>query len=303
MATTPPPVVVAVGRRGSAAAVDYAAAEALRQHRGLHLVHAIDHACEGAHTDADLAVLDQDGVAVLEAAVARAEAEVSGLVPVTSTLARSAPVAAVVAAGVDAPLVVVGRCPESARVHPYVRSVTGGMAARSHVPVVSVPDGWTDTVQEPHVVVGVDDPEASARSCHEAFAAARARGARLTVVAAWWLPAGAGRRPLTQVDDPGWPESLRAGIDGATVELRSTYDDVRFEIHVRNTRPGEALIEASEDAVLLVGRPPRPAAAHRLAPRPGRARCPACCASPVLLATPRHAHRAHPRQRPQEQPA
>ncbi len=302
MAGTPPPVVVAVGRRGSAAAVDYAAAEALRQHRGLHVVHAIDDASEGAHTDAELAALHEDGGAVLEVAVARAEAEVSGLAGDLDPRPFGT-VAAVVAAGIDAPLVVVGRCPESARVHPYVRSVTGGVAARAHVPVVSVPDGWTDTVQEPHVVVGVDDPESSAEVLHEAFAAARTRGARLTVVTTWWLPTGSGHRPLTQVDDPGWPESLRTAIDRATAELRSTYDDVPLEIHVRNARPGEALIEASEDAVLLVvGRhdPLLPTGSHL---GPVARAVLRDSASPVLLATPRHAHHVHPRERSQEQPA
>jgi nucleotide-binding universal stress UspA family protein len=260
MEPTPPPVVVAVGRRGSATALEYAAAEALRQGRGVHLVHAVDllHA-------PDVRELERQGAAVLESAVESVSALVADLVPVTSTLVQAPAVEAVVCAAESAPLVVVGRCPESRRTHPYVRSVTGGVAARVHAPVVSVPQGWEGTTGAPHVVVGVDDAADSAEVLLEAFAAARARQARLTVVSTWWRPAS----------------------------VLVAYDDVPVEVHVRNARPGEALIEASYDAALLViGRhDPLLPRGSQLGPVARSVLREAAC--PVLLAAPRHAHHVH----------
>jgi nucleotide-binding universal stress UspA family protein len=295
METTPPPVVVAVGRRGSASALEYAAVEALRQGRGLHLVHAID-----LLRAADVRELERQGAAVLESAVDSVSALVADLVPVTSTLVQAPAVDAVVCAAQSAPLVVVGRCPESRRTHPYVRSVTGGVAARVHAPVVSVPDGWEGTTGSPHVVVGVDDAADGAEVLLEAFAAARARQARLTVVSTWWRPPGAGRRALTHVDDPTWPETCQAGIDRALASLLVAYDDVPVEVHVRNARPGEALIEASYAAALLVlGRhDPLLPRGSQLGPVARSVLREAAC--PVLLAAPRHAHHV---RRPDRHPA
>lgn len=291
MERTPRPVVVAVGPRGSAAAVDYAARESLRQGRGLHVVHAVGAAGVGAAGVGD-GEPERDGATVLESALARASALLSGQVPVASTLALSAAVPAVVSAAIDAPLVVVGRCPESRWTHPYVRSVTGGVAARVQSPVVSVPDGWAGG-GAPNVVVGVDDPEDSAEVLLEAFAAARALGARLTVVSTWWRAPGADRRALTQVEDRARPEVLGRAIETALADLRPTYDDVPVEVQVRNARPAEALIEISADGALCVlGRhDPLLPTGSRLGPVARSVLREASC--PVLLAAPRHAHRIH----------
>ncbi len=197
----------------------------------------------------------------------------SDRVPVTSTLALSEAVTAIASAATDAHLVVVGRCPESRWSHPYVRSVTGEVAAAVQVPVISVPDGW-DGAGSPQVVVGVDDAAESAGVLLEAFAAARARGARLTVVSTWWRPQGSDQRVLTQVEDRAWPETFRSAIEASLVDLRLAYEDVPIEVHVRNARPDEALIEASYDAALCVVGRHDPLAAQRLAARSGGARGP-----------------------------
>jgi nucleotide-binding universal stress UspA family protein len=303
MDTTAPPFVVAVGRRGSGTAIEYAAAEALRQHRGLHLVHAVHLVPTGAVTDAaDFAVLEREGAEILASAVERASALVSGLVPVTSALPSAAALSAVVSASVAAPLVVVGRCPEARRTHPYVRSVTGGVAARVHAPVVSVPDGWSDPTGSPHVVVGLDDPDGGDTGVLvEAFVAARARRARLSVVSAWWRPPGAGRRSLTHVDDAAREETIRAAIDRALTDLLVAYADVPVEVLVRSARPGEALVEASRGASLVIlGR-------HEHLLSTGSYLGPVArsvlreSACPVLLAIPHPAHRVRRRERRQTQ--
>lgn len=282
-----PPIVVAVGADGSAAAVEYAAAEAVRRQRGLHLVHAV-----AAPSDAQ-AVTAPEPVDVLDQAVRLARATVAGLVAITSHLAQAPTVSGVVAAAADAPVLVVGRRPESQWVHPYVASVTGGVAAHALVPVLSVPDDWSVPSTAPHVVVGVDDPTLSEHVLSEGFAAALGHGARLTLLCAWWRPGGAGSRPLTQVDDPDRSARMQAGLHEATAALREAFPDVEVDIEVRNTRPSDALIEASRSATLVVvGRhdPVLPAGSH-LGPVARAVLREAM--SPVLLSTPRHTH-GHP---------
>ncbi|GAA4701963.1 universal stress protein [Nocardioides conyzicola] len=284
---TPRPVVVAVGRRGSGAALEYAALECLRRGVGLHVVHA---AGPGEGDEERM----RDGAAVVAAALDGVADLLPARVPVTSTLALSAAVPAVVAAATEAPLVVVGRCPESRWTHPYVRSVTGGVAARVPSPVVSVPDDWPGGT--PRVVVGVDDPEDSAEVLLEAFAAACALGARLTVVSTWWRAPGTGDRALSQVEDRARSEHLSDAIERALADLRPAYDDVPVEVQVRNARPGEALIETSAGAALCVlGRhDPLLPVGSRLGPVARSVLREASC--PVLLAAPRHAHRVHSQQ-------
>ena len=288
MHTTPAPVVVAVGRKCSLVAIDFAAAEALRHHRGLHLVHGMDVAALGPDADsAELARVEEAAGAVLGDAVRHAMAVVGGLVPVTSTLSEAPAVSAVYASAHDAPLVVVGRCPESRLTHPYVRSVTGAVAARVHVPVVSVPDDWEEDDAPPHVVVGVDHPEQCVPVLHEAFQAARDRHALLTVVTSWWDPTAYVLDPAAYAADHAWPERLRSGVEAVLPALRAEYDEVPVEIHVRKSRPGEVLIDASRHACLVVlGRhdPVLPRDSH-LGPIARSVLAEAAC--PVLLTTPR----------------
>lgn len=230
---TTQPVVVAIGARGSASALEYAASAAVRRHCPLHLVHA---AGEDGH----------DGAAVVSEALARARTLVGGIVPVTALLDPGAAVDAVAAAGRHASLVVVGRCPESRRTHPYVRSVTGGVGARLTAPVVSVPDGWTERHVRPTVVVGIDEPGRSADVLVTGLEAARELDARLVVLTTWW------RTPLAKVTDREWPQQLEAAILATLDRVGSGFDDVPVEVHVRNHRPGDALLVASLTADLLV---------------------------------------------------
>lgn len=306
MATLPPPVVVAVGRRGSASAIEFAAAEALRLQVGLHLVHSVGHVHGHAHAGeggSGSTTADPDGIEVLAVAERHALAVVDGLQPVTWSQSTAPAVTAVVDAVPDTPLIVVGRCPESRRTHPYVKSVTGGVAARSHAPVASVPDGWVEVAGARPVVVGVDDPSLSPEVLRAGFVAARARRTGLMVLSTWWRPGGTDRRPLTHVDDPEWLERLRGGIDRAMTELCVTYPDVTVEIHVQNARAGETLIDASREAQLLVvGRhdPLVPTGSH-LGPVARSVLREAAC--PVLLATPHHPHLVQRRNGHQTQPA
>ena len=268
---TSTPVVVAIGRNGSDSALEYAAGAAVRGHRPLRIVHA---ASGGEH----------HATAVVAKALAPAQALIAGLVPVSAVLDPGAPVDAVAAASADAGLVVVGRCPESRRTHPYVRSVTGGVGARVTAPVVSVPDGWSPLHGEHTVVVGIDEPDRCADVLLTALVAARELDAQLVVLTTWW------RTPLAKVTDRGWPQRLEDAVLATLSRVAPDRDDVPVEVHVRNVRPGEALLSASRTADLLVlGRHATlvPSGSH-LGPVARSVVRESTC--PVLLATPRPHH-------------
>lgn len=276
MDTRPSAVVVAVGGRGSSAAIEYAAAEALRRHAALHLVHAVPEGVEGI----DL------GTEILATGVRLATALLDGLAPVTASLVPGQPVEVVTEAAGRADLVVVGRCTESRRTHPYVRSVTGGVGARVEVPVVSVPDGWRPRIGPPTVVVGIDDPATSAEVLAAALRSAKERRARLVVVSTWWRP------PLTEVSDTGWQERLEEELAAALDGVAAAASGVPVEVHVQQARPAETLISASWNAdLLVVGRHATllPSGSH-LGPVARSVVRESCC--PVLLTTPQVRHDA-----------
>ncbi|SDD90607.1 universal stress protein [Nocardioides lianchengensis] len=263
MTVLSPPVVVAVGRSGSRAAVAHAAGEAVRRDRRLHLLHATT---DPAPDD------------VLTAARRYADAAVAGLVPVTAGTVPGSPTAVLTGPAVDAALLVVGR--SSYAGHPYVRTLTGVAAARVPAPVLAVPDDWVRRTAGPRVVVGVDEGANGGEALVEAFAAARAGGAALTLLASWWRPARD-------------PEEVAAEVERATASLRAWHPDVPVDVRVVHGPAGEALIEASTDADLVVlGRhEPLLPGGSRLGPVARAVLRDARC--PVLLSTPVDAHRVH----------
>lgn len=237
MSATLPPVVVGVGRGGSPAALDRAAREARRLDRPLHVVHA------------DPSYAGPPGAThpVLAAATERARAATA---QVTATLSPDPPLVALTTAGVDAALVVVGRA--SRRAHPYLRSVTGGVGAWVPAPVLAVPDDGAPRAGRPRVVVGFDEGVNCGEALVEAFAAARACGAELTLLATWWRPTGSSHRPLALVQDARERAGVELGVDRVTASLRGWYPDVPVEVRVVQAPAGEALIQASREADLVV---------------------------------------------------
>ncbi|MBZ5740632.1 universal stress protein [Nocardioides mangrovi] len=235
-----PVVVAAVGRSGSRTAIEYAVAEATRRGCRLHLVHAFGSGVE-PHPD------------LLAASLGHASALAHGRLDITGQLVAADPLPAIAAIAQHAELVVVGRRRDTRPAHPSVaRTVSGGLGGRVEAPVVTVPDDWSDEADVPTVLVGVDEPERSRDVLATALDAAQRRGARLVVLAAWWRPLGAERTPLTQVTDPARSARLRREVEAALEDLRPGADGVDVTVDIRRARPGEALIEASREASLLV---------------------------------------------------
>jgi nucleotide-binding universal stress UspA family protein len=283
-------VVVGVGEEDLGAALDLAAAEAVRAGCPLHLVHAVHLVPTSAAVMTMLPELEDRGRALLEAASVRAEEIVQGAVPVVTELVRGAPAAALVEAGRDARMVVLAHRHLSRTARMVDRSVSSGVAAHLRVPVVAVPTGWSKSGAAV-VVAGVDVPDRAEEVLRTAVAEARARGAALRVVHTFDVPSVYEDLLVSSGEVRRWEERGRAEICAALDRLGDESVATRTEVVVRSGRAADLLVEESARADLLViGRhdPLLPVGSH-IGPVARAVLRESGC--PVLLATPHHLER------------
>lgn len=255
MATSEPrPILVAVGPDDSEAALQFAAADALRAGCGLHLVHVVRVGPTGPATGLlDVERAHRLGAGILAGARERAEDLVHGLVPLTSELVLSEPVVrAIVDRSEGARRVVLQRRQLSALGRLTTSSKSGGVAARAHIPVVAVPANWTVPVTAHGLVtVGVhDEPDVHVVSC--AFEAAQERGAALRVLHAWWLSTSFDDAVIERATGDEWYDRAPERITKGLSELSADFPDVPVEVDVVHQRPTEALVEAAAHSDLVV---------------------------------------------------
>ena len=248
------PVVVGVdGSEQSDRAVRYAVVEARRRDAGLLLVHAV-------HETAPMAAMlplysveafTEVGRRLVDDARALALELEPGL-EISTSVKGGSRIGTLVEAGEHASAIVLGHRSRSLAGRVLTSSTTTGVAARAHCPVVSVPDSWVEGGERGLVVVGVDESEPSHDALDLALREARRRDARLRVLHAWRLP--------TAYDDIGYSGSVvedwmgQAGdeLDKALAPFRESYPDVDVEVDLRHEFPGQALLEATEGADLIV---------------------------------------------------
>lgn len=250
------PVMVAVGTAGADSALGFAVAEAARLGCGVHLVHVL-HLVPMSAEMVLVDTSDYERVAqdTLNAAMARARHLAPEGMPVSGEAVLGAVVSSLVQASRDARVVVLQRRHLSRLERVATRSVTNGVAARTDVPVVSVPEGWTGAGREgkpPRVVVGVDVPDRSAPVLAAAAEAARSRGARLDVLHTWYFPGAYDDIIMSRVEKDDWAERARKEIQAELDGLGDLFTGLEVRIGARHHLPADALVEASKDADLLV---------------------------------------------------
>jgi nucleotide-binding universal stress UspA family protein len=199
----PRKILVAVDSTGSEAALRYAVAEARRRGCGIHVVH-VDRIVIWSNVVDEVSLVEGElrhpGALVLAAAAASVErmldeqAPDDGRLSVSTELTHGSVVSAIEALSRHACLAVLEHAGMGDTGETPTLSVTAGVAAAAHCPVVSVPPRWcpgSDEVQT--VVVGVEDPARDTALVEAALHEAQRRSARLLVVRA---PAdGAPRQP------------------------------------------------------------------------------------------------------------
>ncbi|MBN0042729.1 universal stress protein [Streptomyces actuosus] len=262
------PVVAGIdGSAESLTAAQWAAREAVRRDRPLHLLHVWNWhpgQRDGEPGDAVQRHLARRCLREAEDAVRAAcpdvrlsDEQVPG--PATEALAKAAEQAELLVLGSrglsgftgflvgSVALGVVARA-----LGPVVLVRAGEEAADEHLPAgdgsLSVHTGYRD------VVLGID----LSRPCDEvvefAFEAARQRGAALRAVHAWRAPGplSLGQGDIALVDEPDRAEEWLGFLSAVLSPWRDKYPDVPVTETVVKDRPGTALVRAATGASLLV---------------------------------------------------
>jgi nucleotide-binding universal stress UspA family protein len=250
----PPAGAVVAGISGEAceAALTFAADEACRTHRPLHVVHVLR--LSGAEAYAGLL---QGAVESAELALAgglsRARELVNGEVPVTAELIDDGWLVAdlVDRASRGAMLVLQHR-----RLSPARRLMTGStvaiVASRCPVPVVSVPEDWRPGTSEAVVTVGVQDVDEAQSLISRALLEARTRRASVVVLHAWYLEGGYDPLVADREYRAEREQKVTLELAPALDMARAEFPDVPVRLWVRHALPAGALIESGASSQLLV---------------------------------------------------
>lgn len=238
-------------------AIRYGVAEAVRERRGVRLVHVVH---EPVPLSPMLPLFGADtlrgvGTRILADARDRAlEAAGERVLHVEEVLARGPRSSAILAHATDAALVVLGVRASTAR-SIWTGSTTSGVAARSHCPVTAVPEDWDGTAARRCVVAAVDGSPASAEVLRAGFAAADERQARLLVVHAW-RPSGPYDAAIGgRVAAEAWQRQTEPAVWELVAGWRGDFPAVEVEVDVRYQRVVVALAETTRHAdVLVMGR-------------------------------------------------
>ena len=246
-------VVVGISADGYESALAFAAAEATRTSRPLHLVHVLQLPAGEAYAGVYGGALETANTTLADA-LEKAE-RLTGLdVPVSGEVIDTGWTVDSLVRGTVGDRLLVLQHRAFSRLHRlFTGSIVQRVAGRSHVPVVSVPEGWTPRTHTPAVVTAaVQDPVEAPALLRIAFEEARARGAKLVVLHAWWLASG---YDVVVVDDTfraEWTERTREEMDPVLEPLRAEFPDVEVTVEVRHAPPLEAILDAAELSDLVV---------------------------------------------------
>jgi nucleotide-binding universal stress UspA family protein len=250
------PILLAVGAGDCEAALRFGVTEALRIHRGLHLVHVLHMPPSGPESFSIAFEAGREiGQRALDAASARAEELGAGQVEITTELVLEGhgTVHDLVERSTVAHLVVLQHRHRGLVARLGAGSATYGVAARAHVPVVSVPEGWVPP-DEPFgtVTVGVHEPERAEEVLRTAFELAHENGSGLRVLHTWWLANGYDDGVVDDTMRRDFAARATEAITATVAPLRQEYPDVEASIDVRHVSTVDGLVEASRTSDLLV---------------------------------------------------
>jgi nucleotide-binding universal stress UspA family protein len=251
-------IVVGVGHQGrlSDGTVAFVADTAKRLDLGVELVHVVPVLVGGPTGTWEVGIpfdqLVDDGGARLDEALARVRSRVGGHLPVSAQLIRGGVIASLIDRSRNAQLVVLehrhlGRWQRLAE-----GSVTAGVAARAHAPVVCVPQGWHPPATRLPITVAVEDAKRADAELWTALGLAAAADLPVQVLRVTYLP-------------EAYQEILRRGdkekhvLHLARAELirdaelpSSVCERVPCTFVVRWGHPAEVLVTASAASSLLV---------------------------------------------------
>ena len=252
------------------ASLDLAVAEARRRGCGIHLALAVRPVWFGPSEAAELRMVEGEwrkyATDFLIGCERRLKKSVGDSLSVSTEITHGAVVPALVEVSEHAALVVMQHHRmDRTRVIPTL-SITNGVAARAHAPVVAVPDAWRESATSTAVVaVGVEDGVSSAHVARWAFEEAQRLGGSVRLVRAWFYSAAfdadvfAGQAELVQ------SACLREEVQRQFAGLIEDFPDVPYRVVAAHGQPADVLVDQSRSARrLVVGRhePVLPVGSH-----------------------------------------
>jgi len=252
------------------AALDLAVAEAQRHDCGIHLALVVRPVWVGPPDVTDLRLVDGEwrkyGTDFLISCEQRVQRAVGRDVVVSTEIIHGSVVPSLVEVSQNAALVVLQHHRMNRSHHVPTLSVTNGVAARAHAPVVAVPDAWRERAHHEDVIaVGVEDAVSSGHVAQWGFEEAARRGCRLRLVRAWFLSPAFDAQVLDGQAGQGDSAYMREGIRRDFAELADTFPDVPCEVVAEHGQASDVLVQQSlKVRRLVVGRhePTLPLGSH-----------------------------------------
>jgi nucleotide-binding universal stress UspA family protein len=247
-----PAVIACVSLDGAPSAIEYAAREALLADAPLHIIHVLRMPAVDAYAGVYGGVLEEADAAISEA-VERARTLTDDRVRITAErVDDGALITHLVRRANHGRLVVL----QHRRLSRARRMVTGStvnaVAAKTTVPVVSVPEGWTRAHREPVVTVGIQDGQEAPGLLRAGFEEARVRHARLAAIHTWWLDTDWEPSSLDQEYRADRDTSTRRELGPILDSMQLQYPDVTAALEVWNAPPADALMDAARESELLI---------------------------------------------------
>jgi nucleotide-binding universal stress UspA family protein len=247
-----PAVIACVSIDGAPSAIEYAAREALLAEAPLHIIHVLRMPAVEAYAGVYGGVVDEAD-STITVAVERARMLTDDRVRITAErVDDGALISHLVHRANNGRLVVL----QHRRLSRARRMVTGStvnaVAARTTVPVVSVPEGWTRADREPVVTVGVQDGQEAPGLLRAGFEEAKMRRARLAAIHTWWLDTDWEPSTLDQEYRADRDASTRREFGPILDALQIQFPDVRASLEVWNAPPADALMDAARESELLI---------------------------------------------------
>lgn len=246
-------------QKGYEAALEFAVAEAHRRECGVHVVFALPPLWIGPPGD-DIRVVDGElrkaGTDILLEAEHRVRELSDDTVPVSSEIIHGPVVPSLVDDSRNAALVVLQHHRMHRPNHLPTKSVTNGVAARAHAPVVAVPDDWHETESHPAVIaVGVEDAISSRKVAEAAFEQARRIGAEVHLVRAWLFSAAFDAEVFNGEAGRRQSEQVREEVQRGFARLARSFPDVGYKAVAMHGQTAAVLVAKSQlSRMLVVGR-------------------------------------------------
>lgn len=239
------------------AALEFAVAQARSRGCDLHLVMVLRPILVGLTEVADVRLDDGTlrnyGTDFLMECEQKVHKLSDGTVSVSTEITHGAVVPALIEESKQAGLVVMQHHRMHRRHHLPTLSVTNGVAARAHAPVVAVPDDWRETDEHPALIaVGVEDAASSRKLVRAAFEEAQRIGAEVHLVRAWFFSAAFGGDVFAGEAGRVQNAAVKEEVQRDFASIASEFPDVDYQVVAIHGRAPDALVAKSELVRLLV---------------------------------------------------